>query len=78
MFAVINTSTNDQNIGLIGRVESLHRTAAAALAKDAKAQRACRRANGSNTWIPQTVVNLGDNVKSKGENVYRDEVSPLD
>lgn len=76
MFAIINVNNTDRNIGLLGRVESLHRTEDAADKKVAADQRACRRANGGGSWLPVEVVNLGDVRKSKGDNVYRDEIIP--
>lgn len=74
MYAIVHQGSTDDSIGLIGQVQSLHRTADAADKKTAKAQRDCRRANGPNTYLPEMVVNLGDHKKKVGDNVYRDEL----
>lgn len=41
-----------------GHVESRHRTIAGAVKAQAAINRACKRANGANTWIPLAIVRV--------------------
>lgn len=57
MFALINT-VNAIPGDSIGTVLSQHRTIEAADREDARLQRAVRRANGENSYLPTRVVRL--------------------
>ncbi len=56
MYALINTM--GQTSDTIGAIISRHRTIEAAERADAKLQRAVRAANGSNSYLPTTIVRL--------------------
>ncbi len=55
MFYVVNTMSATE-AGHVGRILSSHRTRDTAERADAKLQRAVKRANGSGSYLPTTIV----------------------
>lgn len=60
MYAVLNMmdGTKDHDGECHGKVESRHRTVEAAIKADEKLQRAVKRANGKNCYLPTRIVEL--------------------
>ncbi len=51
MFAVIRNPAHVTGTTYVGKVESRHRTAKAAIRAKHEANRGCRKVNGPNTWL---------------------------
>jgi uncharacterized membrane protein YecN with MAPEG domain len=64
MYAVLNTFAAVESSSTIGRCESIHRTRAAADAADARLQRACKRNNGTSSYLPTRIVEVKRTAKA--------------
>ena len=66
MFAVLRNALPVTRSHYAGKVESRHRTAAAAVKAAAKAQAGCKRANGSHTFLDLTVGEIEHEDRDSG------------
>lgn len=71
MYALINTMSAVDVY--VGRVLSMHRTAEAAETADTKLQRAVKRANGQNSYLP-TVIRKINRKSFRGDMIERADV----
>lgn len=71
MYAIINTMQAWDYY--VGSVVSVHRTAEAAEAADAKLQRAVKRANGQNSYLPTVIRKLNCRAQN-GDMIDRSEI----